>query len=280
MRCSRHLSSSALALLAACATSAPEQTGAPARTGAKASGSQLEPGWRPGSTSLGGESDDGMVLDPEKGALDQRSVEKVMDRRAHTLSGCYAAAGGAQRYASGEVALRFFVTSFGEVSNVIITASQLGNFAVERCLVAEGKRITFPAPQGGKATDFDYSIQFRSGREMSLVDWDGEVVARPVAAQVPQLGPCGALGPAAVRAVVYIQPGGSVGSVGLASASPLDTEASACAVNRIRKWRLPNDRSHVVRTSFTMNPGVPPTLAAGPPRPAVRLVKRVTPLAR
>jgi len=278
MRCSRHLSSSALALLAACASSTPEQ--AASVRGVKKADGKLDPGWRPGTTPMGGDSDDGMVLDPEKGALDQRSVDKVMDKRARTLSACYGQAGHAQRYASGEVSLRFYVTSFGEVSNVLITASQLGNFAVERCLVAEGKRIAFPAPQGGKATDFEYSLQFRSGRETSLVDWDGEVVARPVAAQVPQLGPCGVLGPAPVRAVVYIEPGGSVGSVGLASPSPLDTEASACAVSRIRRWRLPNDRSHVVRTSFTMNPGAPPTMAEGSPRPAVRLVKRVTPRPR
>jgi hypothetical protein len=111
---------------------------------------------------------------------------------------------------------------------------------------------------------------------MSLVDWDADVITRNVAAQVSQLGACGVLGPAAVRAVVYIEPGGSVGSVGLASGSPLDTEASACAVSRIRKWRLPDDRSHVVRTSFTMNPGQPPTVA-GSVRPTVRLVKQVTP---
>jgi hypothetical protein len=120
-----------------------------------------------------------------------------------------------------------------------------------------------PRPRGHGATDFQYSLQFRPG-DRAVVDWTDDKVAKEVAQLSPRLGSCGELGPEPVKAVLYIEPGGAVGSVGLASDGPFDVEAATCAVDQIRRWRLRDDRKHVVRTSFQM--GVPP---------ADRLVKRV-----
>lgn len=235
-------------------------------------GGKLDPSWRPGQRPvLIGEVDDGMTIAPAKGALDQRDVDTVLAKHNRTLIACYARAGDAQRYADGEVMLRFYVSSAGEVSNVLVTSSVLGNYAVERCLVESGRRIPFPPPSGGRATDFEYSLQFRSNGKLHLVNWGDQIVAREVAPLARQLSAtCGSLGPTAVRAVAYIQPGGAVASVGLASSGPMDTEASACAVEQIRKWRLPGDRGHVVRTGFVVSPGDAP-----PPAAPQRLVRRM-----
>jgi hypothetical protein len=73
-----------------------------------------------------------------------------------------------------------------------------------------------------------------------------------------------------VRAVVYIQPGGTVGSVGLACGGPIDVQASTCAVEQIRKWRLRDDRQHIVRAGFVVS-------ASAAPAPAERAkLKRST----
>jgi TonB family protein len=243
-------------LLSACA-SAPE----PAPDDGK-----LDPSWRPGSTRLpGSDDDDGMKLEQAKGALNQRDVDKVLDRQIQTLVPCYEQAGAAQRYAGGDVRLRFFVASNGEVSNVLVVSSAVGNFDVERCLVTGGRRLKFPPPDGGHATDFEYSLRFQASGEGKVVEWDDEHLARDVAHLSPQLAPCGSLGHQPVRAVVYIQPGGTVGSVGLACPGPIDVNASACAVEQIRKWHLPGDHKHIVRASFLVASG-----AAAPPSPAAR----------
>jgi hypothetical protein len=229
--------------------------------------SKLDPSWRPGSSRIPiGEEDDGMEVEGTKGALDQRDVDKVLDRRVQSLVPCYQQAGEAQRYASGDVKLRFFVASSGEVSNVLVVSSAVGNFEVERCLVTEGRKLKFPPPRGEKATDFEYALRFQSSGETKVIDWDGDVLAREAAQRAPQLASCGRLGPKPVRAVVYIQPGGTVASVGLACPGPIDQAASACAVEQIRKWRLPDDRKHMVRASFTVGGSSP---AASPP-PAAR----------
>ena len=256
----------AAAFFAASCASAPES---------QPDDSRLDPNWRPGSTRLpGSEDEDGLTLEHSKGALDQRDVDRVLDRQVQSLTPCYEQAGEAQKYAGGEVKLRFFVTKAGEVSNVLVVASDVGNYDVERCLVTEGRKLKFPPPRGDHATDFEYSLRFQSSGNARIVEWDDGVLARDVAQLSHQLHACGSLGPTPVRAVVYIQPGGSVASVGLACAGPMDVEASACAVEQIRKWRLRDNKSHIVRAGFMVSAnGAAP---APPPAAKAKAVKRST----
>jgi len=261
MRSSWHSTLGAL-LLASCASTPPPETDQ----------GKLDPDWRPGSTKLPGSDDrDGMKIDVAKGALDQRDVDKVLDRQVQSLTPCYEQAGPAQKYAGGDVKLRFFVTSSGEVSNVLVTASDVGNFEVERCLVTEGRKLKFPPPQGGRATDFEYALRFQPSGNARVVEWDDGALAHDVAQLSHHLAACGSLGRQPVRAVVYIQPGGTVGSVGLACGGPIDVQASTCAVEQIRKWRLRDDRQHIVRAGFLVSAVPAPT-----PPAAKAKVKRST----
>jgi hypothetical protein len=266
---------SALALLAvSCATTDGDDQGRSVPREAVRGRRGIEPGWRPGSMPVKVGDDhpagDEMALEGGHGQLDQREVDAVLARHLHELVACADQAGPARRYLAGDVALRFFVTSDGEVSNVLVLSSAVGNFAVERCLVEAGRHIRLPRPRGHKGTDFQYSLQFRPSGETAVVDWAQQKVAREVAQLSPRLAPCGQLGPAPVQAVLYIEPGGAVGSVGLASEGPFDVDAASCAVDQIRRWRLRDDRRHVVRTSF------PVVTNASAPPPRERLVKRVS----
>ncbi len=217
------------------------------------------------------EREDGLVVDREEGALDQRDVDRVLKDHLRAMVACYDRAGEAQRYASGEVALKFMVAPAGAVTDVLVTQSALGNFAVERCLVAEGRRMVFPPPGGRRGTDFDYSLRFRSSGEQTVVDWDAGVFQRDIGTQSAQLATCN-IPSHSMRAVVYVYPGGSIGSVGLSSEVPLDPAAAACVVEQMSRWKLPDDRSHVVRTSFPVvvtAPAAPP-----PPRRSAQKVTR------
>jgi hypothetical protein len=266
---------------AGCASST--ATSGSAASAARSERPAFDHNWRPGAmpVKVGDEPEDGggMVLENGKGTLEQRDVDTALNDHLKPLVACYDQAGDARRYASGQVALRFYVGSEGTVSNVLVVESAVGNFAVERCLVEEGKRIRFPRPRGNRATDFEYSLQFRSGGNARLVEWKDEAVSKQVARMVPRLAPCGALGQGVVRAVMYIEPGGAVGSVGLASATPLDVAAAACVVEQVRRWRLRDKRRYVVRTGFALEPSAEPdsdSEADERKAPAVpRLVKRV-----
>jgi hypothetical protein len=235
------------------------------RTGGRATS-----GYRPGQTpvTLGDERDDEVKIKFAAGYLNQGDIDEAMERHTPDLIACYDRAGRARKYASGQVVLRFLVSSSGAVSDVLVVGNQLGNYAVERCLVVEGRKIPFPAPGGGKEADFEYTIEFRASGEVAVIDWQPEAVRRDVAARLPSLAGCGRPSDEEVHAVAYVQPGGSVVSVGLVSPGRLEIMSAMCVVEQIRKWRLPGDSSHVVRTSF---PIVRRSAAASVSRRSVRL---------
>lgn len=220
----------------------------------------MDTNYRPGSHTIhtAGEDDDdasGMSVQAEQGTLDQGDVDRAIEGRWRALQGCYDRAGGMQHYVGGQVLLRFLVAPSGQVSDILVVENALGNYAIERCLVVEGRRITFAAPKGGKAAQFEYPIKFRSTGETAVVDWQPESIRDQIGPLWNSFTPCPSLGPEAVSAVVYIQPDGAIGSAGLVSAGPIDPEAGVCALEQVRKWRLSGDAGHVIRTSFAMRAG-------------------------
>jgi TonB family protein len=254
-------------------------------------GAEMNTTYRPGSSHIRAaeesEPDDGLVLQSEQGTLDQGDVERAIERHWRTMTRCYERAGEAQRYAAGQVTLRFVVGASGAVSDVLIVASSLGNFQVERCLVVEGRAIKFPRPGGGKAAEFEYPIRFQSTGEITVVEWADDILAEDVAPLMSSMTPCPSMGPQPVRAVVYIDGDGVFGSMGLTSAGPIDPAGGVCALEQMRGWKLRGNPGQMVRTSFWLDvpSGGPTSMLKVPPatpepqvarrgRPATKVHKR------
>jgi len=198
-----------------------------------------------------------MTVTNEVGVVDSADVEATIQDHFDEVRGCYARAGKAQKYAGGKVLLRFLIGGDGATQDVLVLESSLGNYDVERCLVEVGRRIHFNAPVGNKATTFEYPIEFRSTTGAEILDIDGPRVNHDVAMLLPQLAACGRIADSDVNAIVYIEPSGLAGSVGLAGTAALDEDAGDCVVQTIRSWRmsiaLPG---RVVRTTFPIPPAV------------------------
>jgi hypothetical protein len=138
----------------------------------------------------------------------------------------------------------------GAVGNVHVIRNALGNYAVESCLVAIGRRIAFPPPEGNRGTDFEYSLRFFSTGELPVVDWNSDDVALRVAS-TNDFSSCGSLGPERVEAIAYVEPAGTIGSVGFVSQGPIDPVAASCAEEQMYKVRVADGRPNVVlRTVF------------------------------
>lgn len=232
----------------------------------------------PGSRRFGEEApsqtDGEMQVAMEMGTVDQGDVEQAIERNWRTLTRCYTRAGEGQRYVDGQVMLRFALGGDGKVQDVLIIENGLGNYAVERCLVVESRTIKFPKPEGG-ATTFDYPIQFRSTRELTVVDYPGEAIASDISEAMSDMDPCPTLGDKPVQAVAYIEPNGSVGSIGLASEGAIDPDAGICAVKQIHDWRLPGEPGHVLRTTFDLRiPREKRVAAPEAPRPSAARNRR------
>jgi TonB family protein len=200
-----------------------------------------------------------MKLDNEMGVLESQDVEATLEQHFDEVRACYHRAGKAQRYASGRVLLRFLVAGDGRAEDVWVIESNLGNYDVERCLVEVGRRISFDAPNGRKATTFEYPVEFRSTNQLQVLDMDGPKVDHDVAVFMPQLAACGQLAKGSAQAILYIEPNGYPGSVGLAAAAELDEDVGDCMVQTIRHWRMSATLpGRALRVTFA----IPPAIAA------------------
>jgi hypothetical protein len=197
-----------------------------------------------------------MSMEMSMGVLDERAVDQAIKRHERALSNCFARAGDARKYLSGQVVMRFLVTGSGQVSDIQLIKNGLGSYPVESCLVAEGKQIVFPAPEGRRGTDFEYSMSFRSTGERSVIPWSGVEMARHLYAISTDLASCGSFATGDVNVIAYIEPGGAIGSVGFASEGSLEPDVAICAVALLRSLRVseaPSGNSSIVlRTTFPL----------------------------
>jgi TonB family protein len=210
----------------------------------------------------------GMTVDNELGVLDTEEVDATLKQHFDEIRGCYHRAGKAQRYAGGRVMLRFLVGGDGIAQDVLVIESTLGNYDVERCLVEVGRRIAFRAPAGHKPTTFEYPVEFRSTNQLAVLDVDGLKLDQDLSVFLPQLAACGQLAAEDASAIIYIEPNGRPGSVGLAAGTALDEDVGDCMVQTIRGWKMSATLpGHVMRGTFSIPPVIA-TAEATPPRRA------------
>jgi len=238
------------ALVLGCASS-PEIQDAPAKP--RRMKKARPTGWASGRV----EGDDkAMSMEMSLGVLDERAVDRAIKPHERAMAECFARAGEARKYLSGQIVMRFVVTGGGEVSDIQLVKNGLGNYSVENCIVTVGKMIKFPAPEGRRGTDFEYSMNFRSTGERSVIPWSSGDMAQYLYGISGDLANCGALGADDVDVIAYIEPGGAVGSVGFASQGSLDPTAAICAVALLRKVHVAEaaaaSSSIVLRTTFPL----------------------------
>lgn len=207
--------------------------------------------------------DEAMAIKMSVGYLDERAVDSAIEPHERAMAACFARAGKARTYLSGQIVMRFVVAASGEVSDVQVIRNDLGSYPVENCLVLQGKQIVFPVPEGRSATDFEYSMSFTSTGERLVVPWSAREMAPYLYAISTELADCGQLAPSDVDVVAYVEPGGAIGSVGFASQSTLDPTAAVCAVALMSRIRI-ND-AHTAHSGVVLRATFPMALAFEPP---------------
>jgi hypothetical protein len=108
--------------------------------------------------------DDGsseMSVSGDEGTLMTADVESAIAKHKDELLDCYGLARRGSQRPGGRALLRFFVDGKGEVVDVAILESNIGNGRVERCLADIAVGVTLHPPMGRKPTTFDYPIEFR-----------------------------------------------------------------------------------------------------------------------
>jgi hypothetical protein len=226
-----------VALLAGCAS-----TGTAAESSGSRSGRSATKGYEIHEAAEADENDGSRLqMRQDHGFISQEAAQEALTRRWGDLRRCYSEAGTATAFAGGQVKLRFVVSASGATSEVQVTETELGNFEVERCLVAAGRTIAFPRPRGNAAATVDYSLEFQSTGEVAVIDFPDDAAGSNLSALLgQQLGAsCQSLGGEEVFATVYVDTAGTVRSAGLASSASLEDEAAACLARALRLATIP-----------------------------------------
>jgi hypothetical protein len=213
---------------------------------------------------------DGVQIQSTRGRMDQAAIESWRDNNSAALAECYTSRVGRRRWLGGHVVIHWDVDKAGEVKKVVLAESDLGNRAVEKCLLDLARAGTFGKPIGGEA---DFSLPLEFSAKGSLLSWDEDQALRAVGGQLSSLDECEhpetagmkkgrrpikkappmkrVTLPSDVVVTVYVGPGGKAQSVGFASAkSEIDDAWAECAEKLAMGWRLTDPRGVIAKLAI------------------------------
>ena len=182
------------------------------------------------------DSSDDLQVEGLLGTIDAADAQPIVQRQFPALESCYSENVGANRFVGGEVELRFHVARDGSVKWVTADKSDLGNWAIEKCVLGVARKMTFPKPKGGEA-ELRFPIDF-PGRG-SVVPLDEERAAAELQPVTGELASCAGALHGRVTVTVYVGPGGEVKSAGFATdGEPFEDAWAECALGKALAWKL------------------------------------------
>jgi hypothetical protein len=202
------------------------------------------------SASTPGVIDDGVRVggDGALGTVDEAAVDRMLQPKLAEFGGCL----NTHRrlgYVGGTITLKFRIARDGAVKRLGYL-SDVGSFAVERCVLGIARGLRFPRPKGGEA-EFEFPVSFRPKQEHRI--WDGERIAQDVRRRARELRSC-AGGPQSYALTFYIGAGGATTSVGFSSPEPWGAGMEAfaeCIVNRARGWHFTDPLGEITKSTYT-----------------------------
>lgn len=199
----------------------------------------------------GGPGDkDGLQVSGTRGVLQNEQVRAGLSPHAVAVEACYKDALKQRKFLGGKVLLEVHVGKDGRVSRAGMAESEVGDWAVERCLVDLASKMTFAKPTGGDGTaEFKVPLAFTSDQP-ALEAWSDAQVAPVVTARAGELSACGAA--TGVTVTAYIGNRGAVQAVGFAASPPVDPAWADCAARAIGAWTFADPHGKVVKATFSV----------------------------
>jgi hypothetical protein len=95
-----------------------------------------------------------------RGYLDRKVIKDVMREHHREVRGCYEVQLVKQPDLAGRVLSQFTISTTGNVTDVVLRESTVGNPAIEECLRTHLLTWQFPKPRGGGSVDVVYAFDF------------------------------------------------------------------------------------------------------------------------
>jgi hypothetical protein len=209
-----------------------------------------------------------------EGSMSSYDVNQTMEGRSQELSACHAPRVRAVPALSGNIEYAIKVDAEGNVGDVAVRRSDVGDLALERCIGEVIQSKPFPRPNGGDAK-FTWSMILEPAYASAAPEaWEAEQVDKALDKYLPDLHEaCSDAKPARLGAIAYVNKKGRVVAASITPNGRASDEELDCLVSELRKWSLPRPKqSRFAKVSFSLSlagrsPAKAKSVATTRPRP-------------
>jgi hypothetical protein len=183
----------------------------------------------------------------ELGILDVKKVDEVFGGLKDSLEGCM---GRGNKFASGTVTYALRVDHSGNVKYAFIKDSDLGDRAIEKCMLGVLRKATWPSPEEGDDGLIEKPITFPDREERPPEDWQQDRILPSLAKLKPKLQACRDGHAGSYRASMIVETSGKVAAVGVSAPDDKSEAIIDCMVEQLRTLKLPSPGSWPARVAF------------------------------
>jgi len=189
-----------------------------------------------------------------EGTLSNFDVRSAMEGRGREFGACHEPRAKALPVLAGQIEFAIQVDIDGQVRNVDVRASDLGDRELERCLTDVIRGTRFHKPHGGVA-NVTWLMALEPARLGTPAEaWEPGRIARVIDKNVDDLrGQCDlATSSGTLTITVYVGSRGRIVAAGVASPVGQSAESLDCVAENLRSWPMPKPRGRYAKVSFVV----------------------------
>jgi hypothetical protein len=186
------------------------------------------------------------------GTLNKDDVHQTMEARQPELDVCVQQVRRRDAYVHGSIQFGFAVDASGRVAELRTLRSDIGHFALERCIAEVVVATQFPEPDGRATARFEWGMEVLGAYQPSE-PMDAAKLHKVLAKRWAKVREQCDVRRARTRSQVtlYVGRSGQVLNAGVVPGATLDEEKLTCVVETLRQWRMPKPKRRA-KLSFAM----------------------------
>lgn len=194
------------------------------------------------------------AMEGEVGSVDERKANSTFTGLADKLDRCI----NDRRkqvekldFIAGHVAVTVILNRDGSVKNALLPENQIGDLAVEKCMISAIKAAPWPQVQGGREGRASNSYDFPQKAARDPVAWEDSKVSKEIDGAKSKLSAC-TKGKSGYQVTAYVDTDGSVLSAG--SNYPADgaETAAECLVKEVKALKFSSPGGYPSKVTFAI----------------------------
>jgi hypothetical protein len=198
------------------------------------------PDWKASQKSAATPGANKVAVRGIEGTLGNFDVKVKFDEHAREFSSCHEKRARKVPMLAGRIEFGIHVTRNGEVSEVDLRASDVGDRELERCFVEIVRAIHFPPPHGGDANVSYTMLLGPAGKGREPEQWNAGRVQAVAAKHGQDLRQeCSLDRGEAFTITAYVNASGRVVAAGVAGMAMAAPERFDCIAEQLAHWPMP-----------------------------------------